>query len=148
MGFTLAACPTPSRAPDAALTVARAGLKVPLPDGWKATVGPTGSLQVGPAGKTVLELESSSRPLPALAALEEAVASQDVGVLATEEAAGWVFVRYAVHADGGGAEAFLGVRQVGRRTVWCASVAGAEAEEVTQAAQVCERMGGEAADAG
>ncbi|MEW5743635.1 MAG: hypothetical protein AB1938_32285 [Myxococcota bacterium] len=148
-GLATAACPSPSQSLDAStpLPSSRAGLKVPLPDGWKATPGAKG-LTVGPPGRAVLELESSTRAFPALAALERALGGQAVRILEKSDSVDFVGVRYSLAADGGGDVAFLGVRRVGRLTVWCASLAGAQASEVAEAERVCARLGLEASDAG
>ncbi|MCC6336322.1 MAG: hypothetical protein IT380_20345 [Myxococcales bacterium] len=139
-GWVSCACPS-LLAPDAGPSLERQGLKVPLPDGWKAAPGAGGLLLAGPAGRTVLELESSSRPLPTAAALLEALGAQDVYVVEEVESGDFVQVRYRLATDGGGEEAFLGVRRTGRLTVWCASVAGASPGEVQEAAGVCARLG-------
>ena len=55
----------------------KSSLHVPLPDGWKASAL-TGGLQVGPDGRTVLQLESTTRPFPAAQEFVTAVEGQGV----------------------------------------------------------------------
>lgn len=137
--LALAGCESPR-----AVTPAepRSSLRVPVPDGWKATAlaGGTG-LQVGPQGRVVLQLESTTRPLPTLEAFVAAVAAEGVEVLDKESIETFVGVRYSVSAERAGKrDAFLGVRQTGPRTIWCATTGSAKRDEVEAAMTVCRSL--------
>ncbi len=120
----------PDRAPDDP----RPSLRVRLPDGWKATPSP-GGLHVGPAGRVVLTLETSTRPFPTTDELFAAVAREKVDKTQKLETPPLVGVRYRLSDDG--AEGFLGARRAGPRTVWCASTRGVTADELDAAIEVC-----------
>lgn len=134
----LAACPASPVAP----REAHANLRVPLPDGWHAQ-GSQGTLLVGPPGSPVAQLESLGRDLPALDQLLPPLRREKVTVLYKESTDDFRAVRYRLAV---GEEAFLAVRRLPGRTVWCASLKGARPEEVLQALQVCRGLG--AADGG
>ena len=117
-------------------------LRVPLPDGWRATALSSG-LQGGPEGRVVLQLESTTRPLPTLDAFLTAVTAQGVDVLEKESTDAFVGVRYSVSTEGAPAvkrDAFLGVRQTGPRTIWCSTTGSAKSEEVEAAMTVCRSL--------
>lgn len=120
-------------------TAAPERLRVPLPDGWKATAV-QGGLEVGPEGRVVLLLESTTRPLPAGDAFFEALAGENVEVTQKESVDTFVGARYLVGSEGSRRDAFLGVRQVGPRTVWCSSSASAKSDEVEAAMTVCRSL--------
>ncbi len=107
-------------------------LRVPLPDGWVAT-GSNERLFAGPRGTTVVSFESKLDELPDADALVAAVNAQKVTGVQTVVAPGFVGARYAVE----GQDAFVGVKQVGARTVWCASLQGASDAEVATGFTVC-----------
>ncbi len=115
---------------------ARSSLRVPLPDGWKATAV-AGGLHVGPPGHIALQLESTTRALPSLEALLAAVEHEKVKITAKEAIETFVAVRYRLADEG---EAFLGVHRTGPRTIWCASTKGATADEVEAALTVCRSL--------
>ncbi len=120
---------------------APAGLRVPLPDGWRATaVG--GDLTAGPPGRAVLKLEKKEGALPAADALVAAVQAQGAALQARASTRAFVGVRYTVGLDGdaGVREAFLGVKRAGPRTIWCSTTAAAKADEVEAARAVCEGL--------
>jgi len=119
-----------------------ANLRVPLPDGWRAQ-GSQGALLVGPPGSPVLQLESLGRELPGLEQLTTPLKREKVTVLAKESSDDFRAVRYRLAE---GEEAFLAVHRLPGRTVWCASLKGARADELPQALQVCRGLG--AADGG
>lgn len=147
VALALAGCPSTPSAPPAPV-VERSNLKVTLPDGWKATPAP-GGLQAGPGARVVLELESSSRPLPTGAALVASVQEQGGVVQQKEDVGDFVGVLYLLGgADAGAPSGFLGARQAGKKTVWCATTAGASAAEVAQAWEVCARVRWAGADGG
>ena len=118
------------------------GLRVPLPDGWKATaVG--GDLHAGPQGRAVLKLEKTQRPLPTIEQLVAAVEKQGAVTQQKESISSFVGVRYSISGDGddaGRREAFLGVRQTGPRTIWCSTTASARRDEVEAAMTVCRSL--------
>jgi hypothetical protein len=113
-----------------------AQLRVPLPDGWRGTAS-TDGLSVGPEGRTVLQLERTSRPFPSLEALTGAIDAEGVELLQKESTESFVGVKYLINADGVKAEGFLGVRQAGAHTIWCSTTGGARGDEVEQAMTVC-----------
>lgn len=120
----------------------RSSLRVPLPDGWKASAV-SGGLQVGPQGRVVLQLESTSRPLPDADALLAAVEQEGVQVQQKESVDTFVGVRYSVAVDGAAEvkrDAFLGVRKTGPRTIWCSTTSTAKSEEVEAAMTVCRSL--------
>ena len=120
----------------------RSSLRVPLPDGWKATTlaGGTG-LQVGPQGRVVLQLESTTRPLPTAEAFVSAISAEGVDILEKESIDAFVGVRYSVSAEvAGKRDAFLGVRQTGPRTIWCSTTSSAKRDEVEAAMTVCRSL--------
>lgn len=143
--LALGGCPsTPTPPPP---VVERSNLKVTLPDGWKASSS-AGGLAVGPGARIVLELESSTRPLPTEDALAAAVTGQGGLIFQKEDVGDFVGVMYSLSGgDGGAPDAFLGARRAGKKTVWCASTAGASSAEVAQAWEVCARVRWDGADA-
>lgn len=120
-------------------TTAPERLRVPMPDGWKATAV-QGGLEVGPEGRVVLLLESTTRPLPEGEAFFGALAGENVEVTQKESVDTFVGARYLVGSEGSRREAFLGVRQAGPRTIWCSSSASAKSEEVEAAMTVCRSL--------
>lgn len=120
-------------------TEARSSLRVPLPDGWRATALSDG-LQVGPPGRVVLQLESTTKPLPEPEAFLRALQAEDVELLEKEVVSSFVGARYVVAQEGLKREAFVGVRQVGPRTIWCSTAASAKTEEVEAAMTVCRSL--------
>lgn len=132
----LAACESGKPAPPAE---ARSGLRVPLPEGWKATAA-AGGLQVGPPGRALLLLESTARPLPTPEALAAAVEREGVRDVQKESGDSFVGARYLVAEEGLRREAFLGVRALGERTVWCSTTGSPRAEEVEAAMKVCKTL--------
>ncbi len=132
MAALLCACPADK-------PVTRGGLRVPLPDGWLAT--PHGALlEAGPAGRPAVTLESRDAPLPALGALLGALAAEGTQVLEKESSETFVGARYLAGADGASPEAFVGVKRVGARTVWCASTSAATPEQVQAGFGVCRGL--------
>ena len=114
-------------------------LRVPLPDGWQAAPL-AGGLQVGPQGRVVLQLESTTRLLPTPEAFVAAINAEGVEILQKESIDTFIGVRYAVSAEGVKRDAFLGVRQTGPRTIWCSTTASAKSEEVEAAMTVCRSL--------
>lgn len=136
----LAACERPQ--PPAPTPDLPQGLRVPLPDGWKATaVG--GDLHAGPQGRAVLKLEKTQRPMPTLEQLLAAVEGQGAVTQQKESISSFVGVRYSIAVvgdDAGRRDAFLGVRQTGPRTIWCSTTASARRDEVEAAMTVCRSL--------
>ena len=117
----------------------RSSLRVPVPDGWKAT-SRAGDLQVGPQGRVVLLLENTARPFPEAAAFVAAVEAEGVEILQKESVDTFIGVRYSFSADGNQRDGFLGVRQTGPRTIWCSTSGSAKNEEVEAAMTVCRSL--------
>ena len=124
----------------------RSSLRVPLPDGWQATMLASGAgLQVGPQGRVVLQLESTTRPLPSAEAFVAAITAEGVEILEKESVDTFIGVRYSTAAPSAVAptpkrDAFLGVRQTGPRTIWCSTTASAHRDEVEAAMTVCRSL--------
>lgn len=138
--FTACACEN-DKPPPAAPEFPQ-GLRVPLPDGWKATtVG--GDLHAGPLGRAVLKLEKTQRPLPTIEQLVAAIEKQGAVTQQRESISSFIGVRYSLAGDGddaGRRDAFLGVRQTGPRTIWCSTTAAARRDEVEAAMTVCRSL--------
>jgi hypothetical protein len=134
--LALASCES---AKPAAPAEPRSSLRVPLPDGWRAT-GLSGGLQVGPQGRVVLQLESTTRPLPSADAFIAAITVEGVEILEKESVDTFIGVRYSMSAEGEKRDAFLGVRRTGPRTIWCSTTASAKSEEVEAAMTVCRSL--------
>lgn len=117
----------------------KSSLRVPLPDGWKAAAM-TGGLQVGPAGRIVLQLESTTRPFPTAQEFVAAVEGQGVEVEEKELVETFLGVRYSVGLESGKRAAFLGVRQTGPRTIWCSTTSSVRPEEIEAAMTVCRSL--------
>lgn len=107
-------------------------LRVPLPEGWVAT-GSNQRLLAGPRGSPVISLESKLEVLPLTTQLVEAVEAQNARVIQPLEGQGFVGVRYLLETQ----EAFVSVKKVGARTVWCASLHGANEVEVVASIAMC-----------
>lgn len=119
----------------------RSSLRVPLPDGWRATTLSGGAgLQVGPQGRVVLQLESTTRPLPTAEAFLAALTAEGVEILEKESVDTFIGVRYSMLVEGAKRDAFLGVRQTGPRTIWCSTTGSAKSEEVEAAMTVCRSL--------
>ena len=112
------------------------GLRVALPDGWRAALRGE-VLELTVQGRAVATLEPRDAARPEAAALVAALADEGVAGAAPEEGADFAGARYALE---GGKEGFLAVKQVGPRTVWCASTARASPEELTAAYEVCRTL--------
>lgn len=109
-------------------------LRVSLPDGWVAG-GSNERLLAGPRGRKVISLESKADALPTIGALVGALTGQNLHVGEKISGSAFIAVRYAT--DPNEQPAFLGVKSVGSRTVWCASLHGSSALEVADALTVC-----------
>lgn len=119
------------------------GLRVPLPDGWVATPGAPGVLQVGPKGRVVVTLERRTAALPTLNALRAAV---EVEGAAVTGAAGTPFksvVRYGKSEAGSGLLA-VHILETGV-VLLCASTPAAEPAELDSVQALCAGVRLEAA---
>lgn len=128
------ACPAERPAAEA-----RGALRVPLPEGWRATPV-TGGLQVGPAGHGVLLLETLTMPLPTLQQLLGLLEREKVQVVSKESTDSFVAVRYRLSAEAPD-EGLVGARRVPGRVVFCSSLRGARPDEVEVAMKVCAGVG-------
>lgn len=130
-----AGCPKKDEAP------ARGGLRVPLPPGWVAEEGKSGSLKAGPRGRAVLLLEHQGEaPLPAPEALEEAVKEEGGEVLEVKRDDAVALVRYRVGSGAAQAHAFLGARRLEGRLFLCASAPEVSEAELRVAEGVCRDL--------
>ena len=95
---------------------------------------------MGPQGRVVLQLESTTRPLPTPEAFVGAIVTEGVEILEKESVDTFIGVRYSMSAEGLKRDAFLGVRRTGPRTIWCSTTASAKSEEVEAAMTVCRSL--------
>ena len=147
-------------APDAGAPAAapRSGVKVPLPPGWTAQLGPDDSFQAGPAGRAVLRVDIRPRAAEQLVdpeQLADSVAKQfaqptaewkwgfEVSLDQEEGDSRRSLVRITVAprlADGGvGPQwpALVGVKRAGEDLFLCATQPDVTAEEVRLATEAC-----------
>ena len=80
-----------------------------------------------------VSFEPKLEPLPALDALVAAAAAQKASAIQGVQAPGFVAAQYLLEAQ----DAFIGVKWVGARSVWCASLHGASDAEVGQGLGAC-----------
>lgn len=133
--LALAACPKKEEG------APRGGLRVPLPPGWVAEEGKSGSLRAGPKGRTVLLLQHQGEaPLPAPEALEDAVRDEGGEVLEVKREAAVALVRYRVGSGAARAQAFLGARRLDGRLFLCASAPEVSDAELRVAEGVCRDL--------
>jgi hypothetical protein len=126
--------------PDSATSEGRVALRVPLPEGWRATKVTSG-LHVGPAGQVTLQLETLAAPVPSLEQLLALLEHEKVDVISKESNSTYVGVRYRFGESAD--EGFLGVQQAQGRTVWCSTTRGTKGELMEAAMKVCRALGGE-----
>ncbi len=124
------------RAPSPAAGI---GLRVPLPEGWRASAVASG-LHAGPPGRAVLQLERTTRAFPDALEFLGAVEAEGAEVLHKESSETFIGVLYLIS----GRRAFVGVRQAGPTTIWCSTVPGATSHEVEAAHGVCRSLSWEA----
>jgi hypothetical protein len=128
----------------------RAGVKVPLPPGWSATMAADGSLQAGPPGRPVLRVDvrrGEGAKMPSAEALADSVREQfsqfEVSLDQEEgdEQVALVRITLAPKLEDGGvgahAPALLGARRVREDLFLCATLPGASTEEVRLATEAC-----------
>lgn len=130
----LAGCPDEKKQPPRA---GRAGLRVPLPDGWAAV--PVGDrLEAGPLGHPAVLLESREAALPSVEALVDAVARDGVRMTSQESNGLFVAVSYLLSVDAGaGLAAFVAVKRSGAKVVWCSSAPAGRPEDLAAALALC-----------
>jgi hypothetical protein len=132
----------------------RAGVKVPLPEGWSAQLAADGSFQAGPRGRPVLRVDI--RPGQAAAFLDtEALADEvparfkgfAVSLDAEDERSkdfSLVRVTLALLLPDGGhgrdVPALFAAKRMGPDLFLCATLPGASAEEVRLASDACRRI--------
>jgi hypothetical protein len=126
------------------------GLRVDLPEGWTARVDADGALLLGPAGRAVLRIARLQEPQsePSLENLEKAFVSELPGAsirdARTQQIPGGVLWFGRVVPRGGSPQGWpvmLGTRRVDEETLLCATLPGASAAEVADAARLCEHVG-------
>jgi hypothetical protein len=111
------------------------GLKVPLPEGWRAAATDDGVLHVKTEGREVMTMEvRADSALPATDALEGSIAEgggESLGALALPDG---VLLRFRVST---GAEGVLGVRRFAGHRLLCASEPSAQQAELKTVARLC-----------
>lgn len=136
--------------PTERLSPLRAGVKVPLPPGWSALVAADGSFQAGPPGRPVIRVDvrrGEGEKMPSVEELTGAIRQQFSGFHVSldqeegDEQVALVRITLAPKlADGGlglHAPALLGARRIGPDLFLCATLPGANAEEVRLATEAC-----------
>lgn len=142
----------------AARNTPRSGVKVPLPPGWTAQLGPDDSFQAGPAGRAVLRVDI--RPGAAEQLLDPEQLADSITEQFAQPTADWKWgfavsldqeegdsrrslVRITVApklADGGvGAQwpALVGAKRAGKDLFLCSTLPNVTAEEVRLATEAC-----------
>jgi hypothetical protein len=151
--------PAPVRPPPAAEAggerpaAGKAGVKVPLPPGWSAVVAADGSFQAGPSGKPVLRVdirrgEGAKRPSSEtlMASAREQFSQFEISMDQEEDEENLALLRLTLAPklpDGGvgmHAPVMLGAKRVGEDLFLCASLPGAEMEEVRLANEACREI--------
>lgn len=111
------------------------GLKVPLPDGWKAAAAADGVLHVRTEGRDVMTMEvKGDEALPGVEALEASISDgggESLGALALPDG---VLLRFRIAT---GAEGVLGVRRFAGHRLLCASEPAAQQAELKTVARLC-----------
>ncbi|WP_321549981.1 hypothetical protein [Hyalangium rubrum] len=128
----------------------RAGVKVPLPQGWSASVAADDSFQAGPPGKPVLRVDvqrGEGAKMPSVEALADSTREQFSGFEVSldqeegDENLALVRITLAPRLDGGvigpHAPALLGAKRIGEDLFLCATLPGADTEEVRLATEAC-----------
>jgi hypothetical protein len=136
----------------------RSGVKVPLPPGWTAQLGPDGSFQAGPAGRAVLRVDirpGAAEQLPDAEALAQSVPKQfaqptadwkwgfEVSLDQEEGDSRRSLVRVTVAPklpDGGvGPEwpALVGAKRAGEDLFLCSTLPNVTGDEVRLATDAC-----------
>ncbi|KFE68584.1 hypothetical protein [Hyalangium minutum] len=131
-------------------TPLRAGVKVPLPQGWSALVAADSSFQAGPPDHPVLRVDfrrGEGDHLPSVEALTRSIREQfsefQVSLDQEEGDENVTLVRITLApklTDGGlgpHGPALIGARRVGEDLFLCATLPGATGEEVRLATEAC-----------
>lgn len=134
-------------------TSPRAGVKVPMPEGWRAEIGADQSFLSGPPDRTILRVDlrpGAAGSFPTPDGLERAFA---VGLPNARiererfiEGKDFVGVRLdlsPVFADGGAPrhhDVFIGARRVGKDLFLCSTAPGASEPELEQAEKSCSEL--------
>jgi hypothetical protein len=127
---------------------ARAGIHVPLPEGWVVAAQSGSALKAGPRGRSVLRVDvrvgDPTRPLPSPLSLAEEFSKDASALRATvvSEVAekDLSLVLLEVSRQGSRARAMLGVKRLGRQLLLCASEPGSSEEEVNSATEACRGL--------
>ncbi|ADO76093.1 hypothetical protein [Stigmatella aurantiaca] len=132
---------------------AKAGVKVPLPPGWSAIMAEDGSFQAGPPGQPVLRVdirrgEGEKRPSSEalMASVREQFSQFEISLDQEEDEENLALLRLTIApklADGGvgmHAPTMLGAKRVGEDLFLCASLPGAETEEVRLSTEACREI--------
>lgn len=128
----------------------RAGVKVPLPQGWSALLAADSSFQSGPPGRPVLRVDhrkGEGDHLPSVEELTRSIREQfsefQVSLDQEEGDDKVTLVRITVAPklpDGGlgpHGPALMGAKRVGEDLFLCATLPGASSEEVRLATEAC-----------
>ncbi|MFL5321479.1 MAG: hypothetical protein ACJ790_17590 [Myxococcaceae bacterium] len=131
---------------------ARAGVKVPLPEGWRADIGVDQSFVAGPPGRAVLRVDlrpGAAASFPTADELQksfsDALKNARVQREDTTTEADFVAVRLDVfsHFDGGTEhphDVLLGARKIGGDLFLCSSAPGANEAELDLALKACRDL--------
>lgn len=149
-GSAASAADASTPGPSERVSPQRAGAKVPLPDGWSASVAADGSFQAGPPGRPVLRVDirrGEGAQMPSSEKLADSVREQfsqfEVSLDQEEgdDQVALVRITLAPKLEDGGlgmhAPAMLGAKRVGEDLFLCATLPGAETEEVRLATEAC-----------
>jgi len=127
----------------------RAGVKVPLPDGWSAKAISDDVLAAGPSGRTVLRIEIRQGGGAAFAPADELASrfraslkldareSLEVVDAKTRDSTSLAVLRLREKKDAGVDLALLGLKRVGDDLFLCSTAPGSSEEEVKAAAAAC-----------
>ena len=136
----------------------RAGVKVPLPQGWSAVVAADGSFQAGPPGQPVLRVDvrrGEGEKMPSVEELTDSIRKQFADFQVSldqeegDEQVALIRITLAPKlADGGlgpHGPALLGARRVGEDLFLCATLPGATTEDVRLSTEACREISVQAA---
>lgn len=139
-------------APEVRTSSRKMGVEVPLPPGWQPEVGKDSAFLAGPAGRPVLRVDrqlGAADQYPDVEQLQARIRALEqfaVSFDQEEEKDGLTLLRVTlapVLADGGigqQAPAMFGAKRIGKDLFLCASLPGAEAEEVRLATEACRGL--------
>ncbi len=131
----------------------RTGVKVPLPQGWTALTGSEGSFQSGPPGRPVLRVDvrrGEAATMPSAEQLADSVREKfpqfEVSIDQEEGDEQVALVRITLApklGDGGIGQhgpALLGAKRIGEDLFLCATLPGANVDEVQLATEACRNI--------